>query len=146
MEWGHKDLFCSWKGIYQAVCPEACCEMLVRHWLNTTHKIPKQKPLYIYLAGTMVNFGFFIQELHDNLNLTPVSRFSNLLKQVIVYCKHQSYAPFRTELECITCRISLNFKSLFLSLQFNFNWFCFLWGVANSNSNTGFKIKPVLLL
>lgn len=53
---GTRIYICRWKGIYWAVCPEPCCETLVRHWLNTAHKIPEQKPLHFWMAAMMVNF------------------------------------------------------------------------------------------
>lgn len=72
---GTRIYICSWKGIYRAVCPEACCEMRVRHWLNTTLKIPEQKPLCIWLAGTMENFVHDVLSVNNCLiDWTHVSR------------------------------------------------------------------------
>lgn len=95
---GTRIYICSWKGIYWAVCPEPCCETLVRHWLNTAHKIPEQKPLHFLNGsndGELWKWGFVSEAWHDNFNSWPVYKFKNILKQVFV---NQCCAQFKTEL------------------------------------------------
>ncbi len=81
---------CSWKGICRAVCPEACCEMRVRHWLNTTLKIPEQKPLCIWLAGTMENFVNYVLSVNfcQSFILTGCRKLHLLVYDMMIdFCK-----------------------------------------------------------
>lgn len=100
---GTRIYICCWKGIYWAVCPEPCCEMLVRHWLNTDCTQNTRAKAIVLLIGSddgddeLWKWGFVSEALHDKFNSRsqPVSKFKNILKLVFV---NQCCAQFKTQL------------------------------------------------
>lgn len=88
---GTRIYICCWKGIYRAVCPEPCCETLVRHWLNTEHKIPEQKPLCFEWQGRWYTLSV------KNCTITLTHGVFLSSKIYLSKCL-SSCAPFRFEL------------------------------------------------